>query len=493
MKRFLASLILLAIPGAAECLIHGTVLDAESGKPLPRTKVFATPHRNPVKPAIRRIAGAQGTFCFERLEPGDYDLNAEHLGYLDAAYGARPGDDKGIVLTIPAAALPALTIKMVPAASIGGIVLEPSGEPKENAGVDLLRKTWNKAWTSKQLASTATDERGMFRFPLLAPGTYYLSIDPGFTIQHAAPIPLKAGQDLASLVLTMKPPTHRHFSGRLAAGFKPLPQRERDPVLYVRPERGPSSEIAVGKDGTFSADDLLPAKYFIQVQGVMDGILTHVDLTEGDLYGFTIEPVRGYEVRISFRVEGNVPPQKVNLQMREVDTGYERFTSAEPDGTFLFRNVQPGIYRIEADTAGLYVKKPATLDLRKPQSGPIEAILSTGVARIDGRLDLPEGAMPSLAATVVWMDEAKSRTEVSGDSTDVDSTGKFELPRLAPGKYRLFAIEGFDDSLWGSLELAAALREKSVSVELHESETRPIALPVISFEEWTAALRKAGI
>jgi hypothetical protein len=101
--------------------------------------------------------------------------------------------------------------------------------------------------------------------------------------------------------------------------------------------------------------------------------------------------------------------------------------------------------------------------------------------------------MPSLVVTVVWMDEAKSRTEVSGNSTDVDSSGKFELEWLAPGKYRLFAIEGFDEAPWGSLELAAALREKSLAVELHEGETRQLTLPLISSEEWTAALWKVGL
>jgi hypothetical protein len=64
---------------------------------------------------------------------------------------------------------------------------------------------------------------------------------------------------------------------------------------------------------------------------------------------------------------------------------------------------------------------------------------------------------------------------------------------MAPGKYRFFAIEGYDEDLWGSVELAKALWERSVEVELREGERKEIPVPPISYEEWTAALRKVGM
>jgi hypothetical protein len=57
----------------------------------------------------------------------------------------------------------------------------------------------------------------------------------------------------------------------------------------------------------------------------------------------------------------------------------------------------------------------------------------------------------------------------------------------------VFAVEGFEEGPGGSPELAEALREKSLAVELGEGQKKKLAVPVISPEEWEAALRKVGM
>jgi uncharacterized GH25 family protein len=54
----------------AACLISGTVVDAETGKPLAGTKVLAKPSGKENKAAILRLTDPHGAFCFERLEAG---------------------------------------------------------------------------------------------------------------------------------------------------------------------------------------------------------------------------------------------------------------------------------------------------------------------------------------------------------------------------------------------------------------------------------------
>jgi len=133
-----------------------------------------------------------------------------------------------------------------------------------------------------------------------------------------------------------------------------------------------------------------------------------------------------------------------------------------------------------------------TLDLRGDAPAAVEAVMSRNVAKVEGHLAVAESAKPSLAVTVIWMDRWKSPHE-PGESKSPDQTGKFTVESLAPGRYSFFAIEGFDEDLWGSPELMAALADKSLVVDLQESETKEIHIPVISLDEWIGALRKAGM
>jgi hypothetical protein len=263
-------------------------------------------------------------------------------------------------------------------------------------------------------------------------------------------------------------------------------------------------QIDVARDRTFSVDGLLPAKYRIYVtgSGSQAGEIPDVDLTGGDVDGFVAEPTPVFDLRVSARMEDAAAMVPAQLEAFDLERGSGRTGRLETGGVYPFR-LSPGIYRLEARRADrVFVKgvsingqpmPDVLLDLRKGTPGTVEAILSPHVASLEGRLDRPDGELPTLAIAVVLMDETASRTQVEGEQVTVDHSGKFKLESLAPGKYRLFAIEGFEESLWGSLELAAALREKSLALELHEGETRAVAVPVITFDAWTAALRKVGM
>lgn len=528
MKR-LASLLCLgfaaAHPDPAACLIQGSVWDARTSKPLAKTRVFAKPRGDKSRPAILHFTDEMGAFCFERLEPGQYEVAVERSGYINALYGARPGAEEGMLLIVDGqTGLPPLTIKMTRAAAIGGIILDSAGEPREGARVTLDRKSWDHGWSRDELRSIDTDDRGAFRFPLLAPGTYYVSVYPEDSVRHfanahgkpsaevqtwyngslsfarATPIPLQAGQEIANLVLTQGTVPLRHLSGRLSPSLHPGEQ------VRVRfdSDAGPEIEVPLGQDGTFSVDTLAAAKYRVTINlaGWMDA--GEVDLTNGDVDGFEIGPQYFFEVRFSARVEGGTPSLPGQLSAVDLEKNSRHNARQEAGGTYLLRGVPPGIYRLHAHQSDrVFVKtllingqakSDLLLDLRKGQpDGTVEVVLSPNVANIEGHLDRSEDALPSLITTVVIVDEAGSRTEVVGDTVTVDHSGKFKFESLAPGKYRVFAIAGFEEGLWGSLELAAALREKSLTLELHESETKSLAIPAITPEEWTAALRKAGM
>ena len=95
-------------------------------------------------------------------------------------------------------------------------------------------------------------------------------------------------------------------------------------------------------------------------------------------------------------------------------------------------------------------------------------------------------------------DEADDLTVILVDGAHVvhqahtDQKGRFRIPSVAPGKYRLFAIEDFDGDDWGNPELQKTLESKSVALELKENEKKQVSVPAISAGEWAAALKKLG-
>ena len=140
-------LVAMAHSGAAACLIGGSVVAADTGKPIAAARLLAEPRSG--KAAILRRGDDRGTFCFDNLEPGKYRLTVERAGYSIFVYGARPGASSGIDLDVDGStAGAALKRQMVRSGSIEGLVLEGAGEPLEHAQVKLWTKTWDRDETA---------------------------------------------------------------------------------------------------------------------------------------------------------------------------------------------------------------------------------------------------------------------------------------------------------------------------------------------------------
>src|SRR5580658_696164 len=180
---FLLVAVRIAAQSAAQpaCALQGTVMDAVSGKPLAGVKLFA--HEISVESetaANLRKTDAQGHFCFERLAPGRYRAIAQRAGYLDQLYGALPGGRQGIELAVKAdAKLPPANIKLTPRPVLTGMVLHADAQPAPGSEVTVWQRVYTRDGPGEDsVESGNADDRGIFRFADLAPGTYYLSAQP---------------------------------------------------------------------------------------------------------------------------------------------------------------------------------------------------------------------------------------------------------------------------------------------------------------------------
>lgn len=176
----LLPLLLLAQDKPPErCTISGTVLNSLSGEPLDKVEVE-------VEVAGRGGGGAgattdaNGHFSLSNLEPGQYRLKGKRNRFLDTYYGARRAEGTGIPIVVAAGQIiKDLRFKLLPFGVIAGTVRDPEGEPLARVAVTAIRtKFENGRRTVKAVDAAFTDEMGQYRITGLAPGKYYVRVDP---------------------------------------------------------------------------------------------------------------------------------------------------------------------------------------------------------------------------------------------------------------------------------------------------------------------------
>jgi len=463
------------------------------------------------------LTSEYGSFCFERLTPGDYYLIVQKTGYLEFSHP--------VILAVEEnSPVGPLAIRITRYGSLSGTVLGADGELLPGATVTVWQRTRSGPG---QVDGATTDARGRFHLSRLDPGTYYLSAkyddrydrmyampfvdshgqmprekevetfySASFSIAGATPVEVKAGQQLDSLVLALTKTHLRRAAGRIAD-----PPRKGFLTYSGETETGSDSSgaIPVASDGAFAKADLTPARYtFLLSDGQHWIARKSVDLTLGDALGVTLEPIETMDVPVTFRTEGKGPVFRprpaANLLVR--DGSDEAVGLQEAGATYRFREVEGGIYRLQLALDGqkLYLKGVTyggatqtgdKIDLRTAREGGLEVTLSSNVAEVEGRVTGSGGESAGL--TVILVDGAHVVHE-----TGADQKGRFRMPAVAPGKYRLLAIEDFDGDAWGSPELTKELESKSVELELKESDKKQVSVTAISSDEWNAALKKTG-
>lgn len=156
--------------------ISGTVVNAETGRAVRFARVLIEGPSG----AIDDVTGDDGTFVFDRLRPGSYQLIVMKTGYLDTAYGQiRPGTStpgKRITLA-EKEQIERLVVPVSQGGSISGIVRDDRGEPVFRAAVRVSRWAMRNGLRSLDtVAGTMTDERGRYRMSLLPSRDYIVSV-----------------------------------------------------------------------------------------------------------------------------------------------------------------------------------------------------------------------------------------------------------------------------------------------------------------------------
>jgi hypothetical protein len=294
--------------------------------------------------------------------------------------------------------------------------------------------------------------------------------------------------------------------------------------------RNPNPNVTVpsavaNQSGNFEISGLTAGAYFLFANlpttgagGTAGGATGRaaIDVEGEDLQNVTIVIPPAFDLRGRFVLEGQASIDVTNLlinirrdpdlfgaptiQMlrRALDADPN---STQPDGTFTIAGIGTGDYRIGVSALGIpsnggwinlrqgtYLKaiRFGTTDVLKdglhldaaPQS-QLEVLLGTTEGDIAGSVvDAKNEAFPNSRVALVPEPSLRYRVDLYRVAAS-DSKGHFEIGRIAPGDYKLFALDGIQNGAWLDPDFLKDFDAKGTAVHITEVSKENAQLTVI--------------
>jgi hypothetical protein len=161
-------------PPAGKGVLAGTLVALDSGRPVRQGRV--TLSGGDTRVSRFAVTDDSGRFSFDDLPSGAFSLSASKSGFLDSTYGQkRPGSGRpGTAITLAAGQrLERVALPITRGGVITGTVYDEVGDVVYGTSVQAMRYVMRNGVRSLQVMRTATtDDRGIYRLPVLPPGEY---------------------------------------------------------------------------------------------------------------------------------------------------------------------------------------------------------------------------------------------------------------------------------------------------------------------------------
>jgi protocatechuate 3,4-dioxygenase beta subunit len=401
------------------------------------------------------VTDDRGQFLFTALPAGRYSLSASKPGHVSVTYGqVRPGRP-GTPIQLSDGQKFQADLQIPRGSVITGMVLDELGEPAPQTQVRVMRVVVQGGRRTLQGSNSATtDDRGIYRAFGLLPGDYVVCATPRNTnlgTIDRARLELQALQQSYETVARVDTGQARAIGERIAAVQAAMPQGDEEMPPGYSPVCYPGSiSAATASPITLGISEERPGVDF-QLQ------LAPLTRVEGTVVNSTGADVRNIMVTL-------VDLQQLGFSMGNITA------RADSEGRFRLMNVPPGQYRVTARST----VSPALPEGQAPAGGRgrggrggraggpgAEPITVWGAADItvDGRpitnllLSLQQGISVSgqlafdgatnrpadltrIRVTMAPVGPTPFGGSIAGRS---DASGRFTIPSVPPGLYRLSA------------------------------------------------------
>jgi hypothetical protein len=419
----------LVVDGPKGNVISGTVLRADTNEPLAELQVKLLAGGSE---AASCTSATDGSFRFERLDAGAYDVTIGAWGVVARGVVARPDPGQELTFRLSGGNISVLA----------GQVLDHAGAPQAGMRVMLARD-------GGLVADTTTSDGGAFRFAGLSLGSYRLSM-PGIVVSGIA----LDGWGAKTLKLTARAPsgfrygvtTQRLLSAEETAGrhifFGSVSDQNGHPVNGIKiemswhnPDPGADFPVrATGHDpyrpaGTYEFVHT-PGLFRLQVvQGdwpsdVADNLETaRVPGREGQAVAYEVNFQLQDWAAGKARVDGVMPGCAPGTKLSLAGDSLRRDTVLATDGSFAFPDLASGSYSLEVAGVGVVA------DGIELEPGGLFKLILPFRSKLEGQVLNPaQGLSAVLYAQPAW---GWTRQVV------LDLNGKFSFEGLPPGRYRL--------------------------------------------------------
>jgi hypothetical protein len=479
-------------------------------------------------PVVARTDG-QGRFVFSNVPAGRYKISAKKEGFVRQEYGQKtPGGPGNVIVVAAGTAVPTITFRLQPAATITGAVRNEDGFPIANILVQAMRRSFGVRGnrTVTLFSNTLTDDLGAYRLYWVDPGTYYVNA----SYLPQLPTPVNANEDAprAAYAPTYFPGTNDAKDARAvplsngsltgAIDFK----LQRSGAVKVRgtiysiltqgatpatvvlsspEESGSTSRYSIQTDekGVFEMKGVNAGTYVLTARSASgDGQLGFSTIrVAGDIDYPRADVVIGPGMTINTRLYGQ-PPPGVNLSSTQVSlVPLETFipepkpSVTQPNGVLALSNVQPSDYLLRVsglpDTA--YVKRAQTnqrdvleqfVRVQYDSATPLDIELAFDAGQITGTVTDAAGQGFDGATVVLVPDKARRHRPDQYFVTTSAGDGKFSIGSIPPGEYKLFAWESIEANAWVNSEVMANYEESGAPAPIGASERNSVQVRVIT-------------
>ncbi len=510
-----------AAPPVEKCTMEGQILDAALGAPIKKVQV-----------TLRRVEGrnsigagattdAAGRFSLRDIDPGRYRLWAERTGYVRQEYGARSSGRQGTVLTLESGQrLADVTLRLTPHSVITGTIVDEDAEPLANVSVQLLKFSYRNG--RKQLSPAGygqTNDVGQYRIYGVEPGRYYITAIyrqpygivsrtpevyaptyyPGTTdALGAAALEFTPGSQVGGINLSMRKRPAVSLRGSIGRpGAVSLWPRNSSVAEFNR-----NGARVRDRSGNFELRGVLPGSYILATD-FEDGDTRYsarlpIEVGATDIDGIKLTPMPGANISGVARTEGDAPVSlsqvRIYLQSDAGPNAGNPAATVKDNGAFTLENVAAGTYALNVTGVpdGYYLKSirfgdrevlDAPLDLSNGGAGSLDVAMGASAGLIDGVAMGPK-LQPSPGATVVLIPEQGRRDQLYRYKTSTtDQYGRFKLPNIPPGEYKVFAWEDMEPGAYMDPDFLKPVEEKGQAFSVKENTHESVQLKLIGAEE----------